>query len=833
MMGNSFQTIMEANREISSLAGAAGLVVDCGAGGNPLSTIAFIAEAPGEREVQTKQPLIGNSGRLLWDVMRKSGINRNMVYTTNVVKRKLVSAAEAMTVNDRHNKAVLGNQELVAWRHLLTEELSRLPNLKYIVVFGNYAMEALTVCSGIIKYRGSVMPAMLPGKQVQVLCTFNPAYIIREPKMEIVFRMDCAKLTKLVEGKLNAPEITCHINPTTSEALDFIQSLQHANTYISHDIETLADETACVGLAASNTEGMCINWRTQGTNHYSANDERLIRLALQELLSSRSVPLVAQNGHFDATWSWYKDRIRVHGYWFDTMLAHHLLYPSLPHNLGFICAQYTDYPYYKDEKDTWKEVGDIDDFWRYNVRDCCITRIAAGAMLKELTDQGMSDFFFDHVMRLQKHLIEMTINGIMCDTARKDEVHEELERSLREARVLCQDTARVASGDAGYEFNPRSHHDLRRLFFTDLKLVGRGDSTDKENRDRMRRHPRTSPEARTAIEAIDQFLRDAKFASTYAAARVDDDGRFRCEYRQTGVASAPGRLSSSQTAWGTGLNLQNIPERAKDMFVTAQGWEFSYFDMSQIEARIVAYLAHIPVWKDQFEQARLHPGTFDAHCALASQMFKVPYESVPRHDRDAAGQPTIRYIAKRCRHGLNYRMAPDKLATVTGLSIREAETAYRLYHAASPAVSVWWDELAQLVRRDRSITTCLGRRWLLLERYDDAALDSIVAFEPQSINGDHTSSVIYKCHEDKNWPPTARIVLNIHDALVAINRPQDGQQVREVMRTHAEQPIWINSVTNRLNKIDKPEPLIVPAEFGVSYPDSTGVHRWSTIKKLS
>ena len=42
-------------------------------------------------------------------------------------------------------------------------------------------------------------------------------------------------------------------------------------------------------------------------------------------------------------------------------------------------------------------------------------------------------------------------------------------------------------------------------------------------------------------------------------------------------------------------------------------------------------------------------------------------------------------------------MAPDKLATVTGLSYVEAEQAYRLYHMATPEVTVWWDDLVALV----------------------------------------------------------------------------------------------------------------------------------------
>ena len=150
------------------------------------------------------------------------------------------------------------------------------------------------------------------------------------------------------------------------------------------------------------------------------------------------------------------------------------------------------------------------------------------------------------------------------------------------------------------------------------------------------RHPRTRTAAKDLIVAIDTLKEQAKFVSTYIRAEPDDDGRWRCSWKQTGVSSAPGRLSSAQTNWSTGLNFQNIPENAKDMFVAPPGWEFSYYDMAQIEARIVAFLAHIPVWKLQFENARLHPGSYDAHCALAAEMYRVPYDDVPRQDRDAS-----------------------------------------------------------------------------------------------------------------------------------------------------------------------------------------------------
>jgi len=68
----------------------------------------------------------------------------------------------------------------------------------------------------------------------------------------------------------------------------------------------------------------------------------------------------------------------------------------------------------------------------------------------------------------------------------------------------------------------------------------------------------------------------------------------------------------------------------------------------------------------QFAQARLD-GKYDCHRALASEMFKVPYDEVPVKDWDEDNHPTIRYVAKRCRHGLNYRMERFKLSEVTDL----------------------------------------------------------------------------------------------------------------------------------------------------------------------
>ena len=166
--------------------------------------------------------------------------------------------------------------------------------------------------------------------------------------------MDLDKLQRLQKGTFHVPHIDALVNPTYHEAIDCIRWLHTLTAPVAYDIETMAGETACVGFAPTNEMGICINFRSQGENHYTLCEEKEIRTQLQSLLSKLDTKLVAQNGHYDASWLWFKDRIRVHAHWLDTMLAHHFLYPGLPHDLGFITAQYTDHPHYKDDGQLWK-----------------------------------------------------------------------------------------------------------------------------------------------------------------------------------------------------------------------------------------------------------------------------------------------------------------------------------------------------------------------------------------------------------------------------------------------------------------------------------------------
>jgi uracil-DNA glycosylase family 4 len=812
-------TTAQLKAEYAQRAEALGLSIDCPADGTFNAQIAIIAEAPGDVELVKKLPLIGPSGFKLWATLRQFGLHRMDCYITNVSKRQVSTNDE-----DRKNKRVMAKPEFSLWKDLVLWELSQLPNLKYVLALGNFALEALTGKTGISHWRGSVLDAeLLDRRQVKVVCTYNPAMILREPRTEIMFQMDCGKLKRVIEGKYRLPIINTHINPSYKEAMEWIDKMRREGLPVAWDIETHHNETACHGYANSVNEAMCINWTDGSKNRYTVAEERGLRRNIQRLHKDERVRLVTQNGMFDSTWIWYKDRISTGKIWFDTMLAHHALYPTLPHNLGFITTQYTDHPYYKDEKDDWRAFGSIDEYWRYNGKDCCNTLAGSQKLLRELEKQELDKFFFEHIMRLQPLLAKMTITGVLMDTSLKEKISNELAETVASKLAAFHAAVQDATGLPEYAPNPRSPKQVSELLFKRLKLVGRGTSTAVENRKRMFSHPRTTDLAKKVITALDDYATDNKYYTTYAEIELDEDGRCRCEYKQTGVQSAPGRLSSAAVMWGSGCNLQNIPSRAHEMFIADEGFGLSYYDAAQAEARLVAYFANIAIWKEQFERARID-GTYDAHRALAADMFGIPYEDIPADDEiihpDGSRTKTLRFVSKRCRHGLNYRMMPDRLAQTTGLPISEAYRAYNAYHRATPELRKWWAAVEREVRNEKFLYNAYGRRWALLERISPEALESIIAFKPQSTLGDHVCRVMYQSESDSRWPAHARIWLNNHDALIALAPVDKLKTCCSIMKEYQEKPIYING-----------EELIIPADTKISYPDEHGVHRWSTLKK--
>ena len=809
------------------MAAAVGLDFHVGSEGSIRSTIAVIAEAPGPREVERGAPLIGGAGRLLWNpyyprikpigALDAKQIGREDCYITNVVKRQVAQASRP----GADARIPVSSHEIDQWGEILKWELSQLRNLRYVLICGAPALHAVLGLNRVSERRGSVIVR----NGIHYVVTVNPANVLRHPVLESLFRFDCGKLRRVIDGRWRPPVIKAHINPSPDDALKWIAKLRRERKPVSLDIETMGHETACIGLANSVSEGMSISFRTITRNVWSLADEHRVRLAIQALISDPHVPLVMQKGNFDTYWMWTHDRIAVRKPWFDTMVAHHVLYPMLPHNLGHLTTQYTDHPWYKDELDSWKEVGDIDKFFEYNVKDCCNTLAVSEAEKRELARVKLDKFHADESL-LDPILAQMTVNGIAIDHKMKAKLRDEMDVIVENIEKQFYRLVRTVTKEPDYMPNPGSAKAMGELLFDRLGLVGRGKATDDENLDRIIAHPRTQPKVRELVQITKKVREERKFRSTYAKAREDADGRFRCEWKITGTIKAPGRLSSSKTIWGSGMNMQNQPKRIAPTFICDGGYVYVYFDLSQAEARIVAWEWDVKALKENFKRA-LKDKSFDVHRGNAARIFRVPYDTIPKIDREKDGTPTRRFLGKRCVHGLNYRMGPDKLAAVCGIPMHQAIQAYASYHAAFPEIRAAWKEIIAKCKRDKELWTPLGRRLLIMGRLDsEAAFESVVAFVPQSTIGDKTKQVMRQSLHDKYWPKTnkggdvvyeAMCQINTHDGVTTMCKPQHVKIVQSIMKKYAESPIII-----------KQEPVVIPAAFKVSTPDK-GIHRWSSV----
>lgn len=822
------------NQNIINACKSFGLQVDCVATGPETATVAIVSDYPGETEAQTKMPFSGKSGRFLWEKLAPLKLNRNNVYTTNVIKRVATPSN-------------IKPDELSLYKEVLEIELGSLPNLEYILCLGSNALHALTVPKGnITSWRGSV----LEWRGIKTFHSFNPAYVIEEdrrtgtfvdPMREVIFKLDISKFARLLKGQYAPDWIETNVCDTPTKVRECLEYLaaKRITEPICIDIEHLRQLTSCVGFSAGENVGHVIPFFTQNENIFSLEEELWIKRELSEFIRHSDTRIIGQFVSTDLCWLWFKDGIGpTPKVWGDTLLAHHALHPSLPHSLGFMTSQYTWNPFYKDEGKEWKITDNIQQYWEYNAKDTVNTFNIHKVLLKQLEKAGMLDFYQNHCMRLTKHICDATVIGVPLDLALKVKLEEEYAAELKaveaQIREMVQELAPDAFGNEG--FNVASPKQVGEALHTHLgapvlsrKTTTGQYKTDNESLKKLFESRLTDEMTKTFCEKVLSYRKSAKFFSTYVKVRLDEDNRFRTFYTQTGVKSAPGRLSSRETQWGTGSNIQNQPEASRKMFVAPEGYCFVYIDGSQAEARYVGWRANIKSWIEDFEYARLNPGTFDCHRSLASVIFGVPYDEVPTKDF-IDGKPTIRYLGKRARHGLNYRMAPLTFSTKANVPFHTALHVYNAYHTETPELKVWWREVEKIILDTKRkfgyglLTNPWGRRLTIPERLTKESMDSIIAFEPQSSIGDLLEETWYKSHEDDKWPiHAARILIDVHDSLTAICKIEHAKTCASILVKHAERPIYIN---------DNVPPLIIPAEAKISVPDDCGIHRWSNLKSI-
>jgi DNA polymerase len=134
--------------------------------GNPSAELCFVGEAPGVEEDRQGEPFVGPAGQLLNAIITKGlKMRREDVYICNVLKCR-----------PPNNRTPLPD-EVANCRHFLEQQLAVI-RPKYLCALGAPAAQWLT---GTTLSIGRLRGRFYEYHGIPVLCTYHPAYLLRNP----------------------------------------------------------------------------------------------------------------------------------------------------------------------------------------------------------------------------------------------------------------------------------------------------------------------------------------------------------------------------------------------------------------------------------------------------------------------------------------------------------------------------------------------------------------------------------------------------------------------------------------------------------------------------
>ncbi|MBQ2890554.1 MAG: DNA polymerase I, partial [Clostridia bacterium] len=332
---------------------------------------------------------------------------------------------------------------------------------------------------------------------------------------------------------------------------------------------------------------------------------------------------------------------------------------------------------------------------------------------------------------------------------------------------------------AGEPFNINSPKQLGEVLFAELglphgKKTKTGYSTNADILEKLKNvHP--------IVANILEYRQVAKLKSTYVDGLIavinPKTGRIHSNFKQT--VTATGRLSSTEP------NLQNIPVRTplgremRKMFVAPEGRVFADADYSQIELRVLSHIAG----DENMQSAFLN--NIDVHTQTASQVFKVPLDSVTSE---------MRTSAKAVNFGIVYGISDYSLSQDLNISFKEAKQYIDGYFENYPNIKLYLDNVIKEGREKGYVSTIFGRRRYMPElRASNKITQSFgerVAMNAP-IQGTAADIIkiamveVYKALKENNLK--SKLILQIHDELIVESYPDELETVTEIVKTKMEE----------------------------------------------
>ncbi len=468
--------------------------------------------------------------------------------------------------------------------------------------------------------------------------------------------------------------------------------------------------------------------------------------------------------------------IRVGGKLWDTMVAHYILQPELPHNMDTLAEKYLNYSTIKIEEligpkgKNQKNMRELPPsaVYEYACEDADVTLRLQKALKPEIEEAGMESLFNDVEMPLVNVLVEMEENGVSIDTAALKETSELFTQRMNKYEEEVYNIA-------GEKFNLSSPKQVGEILFDKMALDPKAKKTktgqyvtSEEVLVKLRNH---SP----IVDYILKYRGMKKLISTYLDALPQlinpRTGKIHTSFNQ--IITATGRLSSSNP------NLQNIPVRGDDgkeirkAFIPEENCEFFSADYSQIELRIMAHLS-----QDKHMLAAFNNDD-DVHAATAAKIYHKAIEDVTKDERRKA---------KTANFGIIYGISAFGLSERLNVPRKEAKELIDNYFKEYPRIREYMDESIEKAREKGYIETLLHRRRYLP---DINSGNSVVRgyAERNAVNAPIQGSaadiikiaMVKISQRFKKEKLRSKMILQVHDELNFSVFPDEKEKVQQIV----------------------------------------------------
>lgn len=693
--------------------------------------IAIVGEAPGAQEEKYQKPFhyTGSSGELLNEILRSTGILRDLCYVDNVFQFRPYENHIAPYISFGRTKIKESDEFKQARLELMTRLKATSANV--IVPLGNVAMYAVLGMTSITKRRGSIYWS--EELQKKVIPTIHPSAALRQYHVRNFIKNDFVRIKEESKYPEHEPlKREFLLDPSHQESCEYIESLNDIEM-IAFDIEVSSEEVSHISFAKAPDDAICIPFYEGGKDYFTSSDEAYIWKLISQVLSNSKVIKVAQNGVFDATFLNQKYGIRTAPLE-DTMVAGGILFPDYPKGLDFLTSIYCHgEPYYKDEGKKWfkNPFADYLTFRNYSAMDSAVLLQIFPQQVEELKKLGNYETYI-HQVSLIAPLTFMQVVGIRMDVAG-------LKKASFDTAVELVSLEKEFKELVGYDLNISSPKQMIEYFY-EIKKFPKYRKSIKDPKTGQRKSVVTidekalkkiagkgSREARIALDVRHK----SKMKGTYYDILLDSDDRLRCSFNPIGTKN--GRLSSGKTIFDTGGNLQNQPPEMKKLMIADPGYIFINIDLSQAENRDVAYVANVPRMMEAFENGE------DIHALTAGLIFNKRPSEISREKGSTdigGGRFSERDVGKRANHGFNYDLGPDNFATEQEIEVREGRFIHGRYHSIYPEIKQWHLSIQEQLRSNRILTNSYGRKRYFVERWGDQLFKGAYNFIPQSTVAD-------------------------------------------------------------------------------------------------